>query len=80
MTDSTHGHRRYPNLLRGLGLLRSDQAWAADITRIRLPQAFVYLAAILDAFSCHVVGRKLACFIDTEVALAALEHALVTRQ
>lgn len=79
-TDSTHGHRRYPNLLTGLTLTRPDQAWVADITYIRLPQTFVYLAAILDAFSRRVVGWKLSRFIDTELALAALEHALTTRQ
>jgi putative transposase len=79
-TDSAHGQRRYPNLLRDLELTRPDQAWVADITYIRLPQAFVYLAAILDAFSRRVVGWKLSRFIDTELALAALEQALAERQ
>ncbi len=79
-TDSTHGHRRYPNLLAGLEVVRPDQAWVADITYIRLPQAFVYLAAILDAFSRRVMGWKLSRFIDTELALAALDSALAVRQ
>lgn len=52
----------------------------ADITYIRLPQAFVYLAAILDAFSRRVVGWKLSRFIDTDLALAALDQALADRQ
>jgi transposase InsO family protein len=79
-TDSTHRQRRYPNLLADLELVRPDQAWVADITYIRLPRAFVYLAAILDAFSRRCVGWQLSRFIDTELALAALEHALRTRQ
>jgi putative transposase len=79
-TDSAHAHRRYPNLLRDLDLVRPDQAWVADITYIRLPQAFVYLATVLDAFSRRVVGWKLSRFIDTELALAALVHALQARQ
>jgi putative transposase len=79
-TDSSHGHRRYPNLLAAMVLVRPDQAWVADITYIRLPQAFVYLAAILDAFSRRVVGWKLSHVIDTEVALVALEQALAARR
>jgi transposase InsO family protein len=79
-TDSGHGHRRYPNLLRDVEVVRPDQAWVADITYIRLPQAFVYLATVLDAFSRRVVGWKLSRFSDTELALAALEQALGARQ
>jgi putative transposase len=79
-TDSTHGQRRYPNRLAGLELVRPDQAWVADITYIRLPQAFVYLAAILDAYSRRVVGWQLSRLIDTELGLAALERALADRQ
>ncbi|HET8764475.1 MAG TPA: IS3 family transposase [Rhodanobacter sp.] len=78
-TDSTHGYRRYPNLLAGVVLERPDQAWVADITYIRLPTTFVYLAAILDAFSRRCVGWQLSRHIDTTLALAALEQALADR-
>jgi transposase InsO family protein len=78
-TDSTHGARRYPNLLAPLRLVRPNQAWVADITYIRLPTAFVYLAAILDAFSRRCLGWKLSRTLDTDVALAALEQALAAR-
>jgi transposase InsO family protein len=78
-TDSQHGYRRYPNLLQDLALTAPNQAWVADITYIRLPAAFVYLAAILDAFSRSCVGWELSRRIDTELALAALERALVRR-
>jgi putative transposase len=79
-TDSTHGHRRYPNLLRGLVVERPDQAWVADITHIRLPTTFVYLAAILDACSRRCVGWHLSRRIDTDLALAALRRAQAWRQ
>ena len=79
-TDSAHGYRRYPNLLTELALVHPDQAWVADITYIRLPTAFVYLAAILDAFSRRCIGWKLSRTIDTELALAALEQALADRR
>jgi transposase InsO family protein len=79
-TDSAHGYRTYPNLLAGATLTRLDQAWVADITYIRLPTTFVYLACILDAYSRRCVGWKLSRQIDTQLALAALEMASEHRQ
>jgi putative transposase len=79
-TDSTHAHARYPNLLRDTVLTAPDRAWVADITYIRLPTAFVYLAAILDAFSRRCVGWALSRWIDTNLTLAALTMAVAARQ
>jgi transposase InsO family protein len=79
-TDSAHGQRIYPNLLTGVELTAPDQAWVADITYIRLPAAFVYLACILDACSRRCVGWELARRIDTSLTLAALERALAARR
>ncbi len=79
-TDSTHGYRTYPNLLAALTLDRLDQAWVADLTYIRLPSAFAYLACILDACSRRCIGWKLSRQIDTRLTLAALEMAIERRQ
>jgi transposase InsO family protein len=78
-TNSRHAYRRYPNLLAGRTLDAPDQAWVADITYIHLPTAFVYLAALLDAYSRYCVGWRLSRAIDTQLTLAALERALTTR-
>ena len=82
-TDSEHGLTVYPNLLKQAGwrlLTGIDQAWVADITYIRLPQGFCYLAAILDAYSRKVVGWELSPQIDTRLVVAALEQALQARK
>jgi len=79
-TDSQHGLRRYPNRMKDLVIDHLDQVWVADITYIRLPTAFCYLAAILDACSRRCVGWELSRFIDTELAVAALERALWSRR
>lgn len=78
-TDSRHAFRRYPNLLAGTALSAPNQAWVADITYIRLPTSFVYLAAILDAHSRSCVGWQLSHAIDTQLTLAALNGALAWR-
>jgi transposase InsO family protein len=79
-TESGHARPSYPNLLTGTVLDRIDQAWVADITCIRLPTAFIYLAAVLDAFSRRCVGWALSRWIDTDLTLAALTMALAARQ
>jgi len=79
-TDSAHGYRTYPNLLKGATLDRLDQAWVADITYIRLPTAFAYLACILDACSRRCLGWRLSRQISTRLTVAALEMAIERRQ
>jgi putative transposase len=69
-----------PNLLRGLVPSGLDQIWVADITYIRLREAFAYLAVILDGFSRKVVGWALAPDLDASLAVEALDHALADRK
>jgi len=79
-TDSRHGCRAYPNLLREAVVDRLDQAWVADITYIRLPTTFAYLACLLDAHSRRCVGWHRSRTIDTRLTLAALDRALGARR
>lgn len=82
-TDSEHGYRVYPNLLAEAGwrqLTGINQAWAGDITYVRLRAEFVYLAVLLDAFSRRVVGWSLSRSINAALVLGALERALCERE
>ncbi|MBA2443584.1 MAG: IS3 family transposase [Rubrobacter sp.] len=79
-TDSAHSFRRYTNLIKGIEINDLDQVWVADITYIRLPTTFCYLAAIVDAYSRKCVGWHLSRFIDTRLTLRALEMALAARR
>ena len=79
-TDSTHSQPVFPNLARRMVITAIDQLWVADITYIRLPAEFVYLAVILDAFSRRVIGLALDRHLLTELPLTALRMALRTRQ
>ena len=79
-TDSHHHYQVYPNLLATLELTAPNQAWVGDITYIRLPSCFVYLACLLDAYSRRCVGWKLSRLIDTNPAVGALDMALATRR
>lgn len=79
-TDSKHSLKRHPNLLEDVELCAPDQAWVADISYVRLPSTFCYLAAILDAYSRKCVGWALSRWIDTRLTLSALEMALLSRR
>jgi putative transposase len=79
-TNSQHGFPIYPNLLPTVSLTGLDQVWQADITYIRLPKEFVYLAVILDAFSRRCIGWALERSLSTDLSLQALRMALAARR
>jgi transposase InsO family protein len=79
-SDSRHGFLIVPNLLRGLVSSGPDQIWVADITYVRMREAFAYLAIILDGFSRKVVGWALAPYLDASLAVEALDCALADRK
>jgi transposase InsO family protein len=79
-TDSRHGFPRYPNLIKGINIGRLNQVWLSDITYIRIRSGFVYLAAILDAFSRRVIGYAISARLDSSLALEALGMAIAGRR
>ena len=78
-TMSRHGFALRPNLTRGLRPTGLDQIWVADITYVRLGEAFVYLAVVIDAFSRKVVGWALDDHLEARLAIEALDKALAAR-
>ena len=79
-TDSRHRFPRYPNLIKGMAISRLNQVWLSDITYIRIKAGFVYLAAILDAYSRRVIGYAVSTGLGTELTLKALRMAVAGRQ
>jgi putative transposase len=69
-------HPKYPYLLRGLRIDRSDQVWCSDITYIRLRGGFVYLTAVMDWYSRCVLSWELSNTMDTEFCVSTLDRAL----
>jgi transposase InsO family protein len=79
-TDANHFMPVYPNLAARLRVDGVDQLWQSDITYIRLREAFVYLAVVLDAYSRRVLGWKLGPTLEAELAVGALRQALAARR
>jgi len=79
-TDSNHDGPIFPNLAKNIVPTNLNQLWVADITYIVIASGFVYLAAILDAWSRRVVGYAIGKRIDARLALAALRAAIAVRR
>ncbi len=77
--DSNHGGPIYPDLAKDLVPERPNQLWVADLTYVAIPGSFVYLAAILDAWSRKVVGYAISRSMDARIAVAALRAAIRNR-
>jgi putative transposase len=78
-TNSKHPFPRYPNLVKGTVVSQINQVWLADITYIRIRNGFVYLAAILDAYSRKVIGYAISAGLETSLTLKALCMAISAR-
>lgn len=76
-TSAPHpDHRVYPYLLKGLAIERSDHVWCADITYIPVQRGFLYLVAVMDWASRHVLAWRLSNTLDARFCVEALEEAL----
>ncbi|MBA7637840.1 IS3 family transposase ISMco1 [subsurface metagenome] len=78
-TNSSHNFRIYPNLAKNIEVSRPDKLWCADITYIRILTGFVYLAAIIDAFSRRIVGYAIGRTLAAKLPLEALKMAIKSR-
>jgi len=69
-------HRIYPYLLRNLTVVRPDHVWCADITYIPVRRGFLYLIAIMDWATRHVLAWRLSNTMDAGFCVEALHEAM----
>jgi putative transposase len=76
-TSTPHpAHRIYPYLLRNVAVERPDHVWCADITYIPVRRGFLYLVAIMDWATRHVLAWRLSNTMDARFCIEALNEAL----
>jgi putative transposase len=68
-------HRIYPYLLKGMVIDRPNQVWCADITYIPVRHGFLYLVAIMDWATRHVLAWRLSNTMDAGFCVEALREA-----
>ena len=75
-TDSRHKLRVFPNLVKEIVPAFPHHVWVGDITYVKLPGDFCYVAILLDLFTRKVVGFAIALNMETPLVLEALDMAL----
>jgi len=80
-TNSKHWMRKYPNLIKGMELIRPEQVWVADITYIdTYEDGHGYLHLITDAYSKQIMGYELCGNMEATSTLKALQMAIANRK
>jgi transposase InsO family protein len=80
-TNSKHWMRKYPNLIKGLELIRPEQVWVADITYIDTNEdGHGYLHLITDGYSKQIMGYELCNNMEAASTLKALQMAIANRK
>lgn len=69
-------HTIYPYLLCDLIINRPNQVWATDITYIKVGSGWMYLVALIDLYSRHIIAWRLSNTLETLFCLDMLGHAL----
>jgi putative transposase len=75
-TDSRHSLRVFPNFIKEIIPLYPNHIWVTDITYVRLPDGFCYVAIVLDVYTRKVAGWSIALHMEKELVIEALERAL----
>jgi putative transposase len=68
----------YPYLLKDFAPQKPHDCWSVDITYLKVSTGFVYLTALIDVVSRHIMGWHLSPYLDTDSCLKALEMAIET--
>lgn len=79
-TQSNHDGSVFPNLAKDMAVTGPNQLWVGDITYVALPDRFVYVAIVLDAWSRLIVGYAIGRSIDARLTVAALRSAIARRK
>lgn len=77
-TQSNHWFKKYPNLIEQMELIRPNQLWVADITYYKIPQGYIYINLITDAYSKKILGYHAADNLEAGNNVKSLEMALAT--
>tara|TARA_B100000963_G_C22580597_1_gene650653 strand:- start:43 stop:888 length:846 start_codon:yes stop_codon:yes gene_type:complete len=79
LTNSSHGFKKHPNLIKDLHIDMINMVWVSDITYIKTKTEQVYLFLITDAYSKKILGYAVSNNMRANNALKALNMALASQ-
>ena len=77
-TIPNKGHTIYPYLLKDVKVQRPNHVWSTDITYLPMQKGFMYLVAVMDWYSRHVLSWRVSNSLEGSFCIEALEDALET--
>ena len=69
-------HSVYPYLLKGVEVTHSNQVWSTDITYIPMKKGFVYLMAVMDWYSRHVLDWEVSTTLEADFCIETVGRLL----
>ena len=75
-TQADPGLPVFGNLVKDLAVKAPNQVWVSDLTYLRTPEGYLYLALITDKFSRKIVGWHVGDTLEAVGCVRALEQAL----
>jgi len=75
-SDPHPEHRIYPYLLRKLPIKKATHVWCVDITYVPMQKGFLYLVAVMDWATRHVLSWRLSNTMDADFCVEALKEAI----
>lgn len=79
-TGSNAFYHDIPNCQSAHPALAPNQVWVADLTYLRMPDSWRYLAAVMDKCSRRIIGWALKRTRNVQLTLTALNHAAHRRR
>jgi putative transposase len=80
-TDSQHAFPVAPNIIdQDFAATGTNQKWGVDISHIWTREGWLYLSVVIDLFSRRVVGWAVGDRLHRELAISALQKAIIMRR
>lgn len=68
--------KKYPYLLLGLEINKSNKVWSIDITYIKIEGGYVYLVGIIDWYSRKILSHSISNTMEVDFCIEVLEDAI----
>jgi putative transposase len=67
---------KYPYILSGMHIYKSNLVWATDLTYCKLPTGMMYVITILDIFSRQVLAHEITNTLEAVNCISCLDKAI----
>jgi len=77
LTKPSERDKKYPYLLDNIEISKPNQAWATDITYVKIRGSYCYLVGIIDLYSRKMLSWRLSNTMDKYFCLEVLKESIL---